>query len=467
MLDSIMCVALLCSSCSGTRHAPRSDDVVDTSPDAEIDPRLETLTADRWCSDFGDVGLDQMVGRAMSDNLELKAAWARLKRADAVADIASARLWPTLSANGTAEYARHGSADFSEFDEGDGSNTEPYWEVSAAASYEVDIWGRHRHRSTAASLEADAAEANARALAITLTSRVAEAWFDVIAQRDRVTLLEDQLEVSNDILELTRLRSRRGIASALDVAQQEQNLESIRGQLAEAESLLSVSRHRLSVLVGERPRRGAAVTQGILPIESSGVPADLLEQRPDLRAAHLMLEAADERTAAAVADRLPQLRLTGDLGFQAEEISKLFEQLFWTIGAAVTQPVFEGGRLHAEVERNEAIAEERLYVWANTLLVAMREVRDALAREKNQHERLESLERERTIASSALELARKRYRNGASDYLRVLTALETLQEIERTLLEARRQQLSHRIGLCRALGGTWVDSVEPSIVVED
>jgi outer membrane protein TolC len=230
------------------------------------------------------------------------------------------------------------------------------------------------------------------------------------------------------------------------------------------------------VLIGRPPSDEVSVDAQTLPVveplsnldeqdayeKDAGVPADLLQRRPDVRAAYLALKAADERTAAAVADRLPQLRLTASLGFHAEQIADLFEQLFWSVGAGVSQSLFEGGRLRAEVERSEAEAEEQLYIYADTLLVAMREVRDALALERNQRDRLASLKRELETARSVVEYARKRYRGGTLDYLRVLTGLQALQEVERELLEARRQQLSNRIGLCRALGGSWVESVKPS-----
>lgn len=463
--------------CSSTQYADEADEVVETPDDGEQNATIDGLGARAWCSDFGHAGLDETVQRAWSDNMQLKAAWARLRQAEAVARIESASLWPTAEAGAEVDVSNREFGGFNGAQgTGDGgTQTEASWELSATAAYEVDLWGRHRSRARAAALEADAVEADARSLAITLTSEVAEAWFDVIAQRERVELLEAQLEASRDIAEITRIRARRGLVGALDVAQQDRNVESIQGDLAAAKGLERTSRHRLAVLVGQAPGDHAREDQlvgdqtlpDVEPLEASEVPADLLQRRPDVRSAYLFLEAADERTAAAVADRLPRLRLTASLGFQAEQIASLFEQLFWSVGAGIAQPIFEGGRLRAEVERSEAVAQEQLFFYADALLVAMREVRDALALESTGSERIESLERELDIAQSVLELAQKRYRTGTVDYLRVLTGLQALQQVERTLLEARRQQISHRIELCRALGGSWVDSVQPSITSDD
>lgn len=475
-LLGLLCLLACAAGCSSTQYADEADEVVEAPDDGEQDATVEGLGAQAWCSDFGHAGLDEMVERAWSENMQLKAAWARLRQAEAVADIESSALWPTAEAGADVDVSNR---EFGGFDGVDGpvdggTQTEASWELSATAAYEVDLWGRNRHRASAARLEADAFEADARSLAITLTSEVAEAWFDVIAQRERVELLEAQLEASRDIAEITRIRARRGLVGALDVAQQDRNVESIQGELAAAKGLERTSRHRLAVLVGQAPGDarddqlvGDETLPDVEPLDDPGVPADLLQRRPDVRSAYLFLEAADERTAAAVADRLPRLRLTASLGFQAEQLTNLFEQLFWSVGAGLSQSLFEGGQLRAEVERSEAIAQEQLYFYADALLVAMREVRDALALESTGSERIESLERELDIAESVLELARKRYRTGTVDYLRVLTGLQALQEVERTLLEARRQQISHRIALCRALGGSWVDSVEPSIATED
>ncbi|MFW6057726.1 MAG: efflux transporter outer membrane subunit [Persicimonas sp.] len=467
----IWMAAIVLTSCSTQREAERADEVVDV-PEDYGDAQIEGIATEAWCSDFGQPGLDRLVERAWEGNLELKAAWARLDQAEAAADIAGASLWPTLNGNAGVSHSKQYLGDISNAAGGfvPDSQTQTSWKLSAAAAYEVDVWGKNRGRARAAELDARSVEASARSLAMTLTSQVAEAWFDVIAQRERLVLLEEQLELSEDFLELTQRRFDRGLVTALDITQQQQNLESLRAQISSARSQLQTSFHRLAVLIGEPPSGEVAVDAEDLPempaIPDPGVPADLIERRPDVRAAYLQLLAADERTAVAVADRLPSLQLSANLGLQAQELSNLLEQLFWSVSAGIAQPIFEGGRLRAEVRRSEAVAEEQLYNYAQTLLTGLREVRDALVLEDDQSERIESLERELDSARSSLEIAERRYRSGQLDYLRVLTALQSLQQVERTLLEARRQHLSYRISLCRALGGGWVDDVESSIEQE-
>ena len=464
-LAGLLFLLVVAAGCSSKKYAEKTDEVVQPPEDEGVD--LEGLGTESWCSDFGQSGLDRMVQRTWSKNMRLKAAWARLRQAEAVADIAGSELFPSVEASAGGNYS---SRQF-EGSSGAGRAGESFWDLSAAASYEIDVWGRHRNRKKAADIEAEAVESDARALAITLTSQVAEAWFDVVAQRERVALLEEQLDISRDLLEITRQRLRRGLVGPLDVAQQERNVESIRGDVSTARGLLATAQNRLAVLVGQPPAAqdfvGAETLPDVEPIAGAGVPANLLERRPDVLGAYLNLQAADKRTAAAVADRLPRLEVSASIGFQATQLANLFKQLFLSVGAGITQTLFEGGRLNAEIERNEAVAQEHLYQYAQTLLVAIREVQDALALERNQQDRIESLRRERGKAQQVVDIARKRYQTGAVDYLRVLTGLQELQQVERNLLEARRQQISHRIALCRALGGSWVDSVEPSITSDD
>ncbi|MFB6264338.1 MAG: TolC family protein, partial [Bradymonadaceae bacterium] len=339
------------------------------------------------------------------------------------------------------------------------------YEASLAASYEVDVWGRFRKRAKAAKLEARAVRADARALAMTMTSRVADAWFDAVAARRQLELIDRQIEASKELLELTKVRYRRGLAEELDVIQQEQNVESLRGERARAELSLETAEHRLAVLTGREPGEDVEIGPETLPdlpaLPEPGVPADLLTRRPDVRAALVRLKAADRRTAAAVADRLPRVKLSTSLLAQATQVGDLLDRLIWSATGTVSQSIFEGGRLKAAQRRTESEAERRLYAYGQTVLEALKDVRDALVGERRQKEVVASLEREQAKAKEALASARAQFREGAVDYFRVLEALQQLQSVQRELVRARRDQISYRTSLCRAIGGSWADSVDP------
>jgi NodT family efflux transporter outer membrane factor (OMF) lipoprotein len=336
--------------------------------------------------------------------------------------------------------------------------------ASIAAAYEVDLWKKVGNRAAGATVDSLAFRDDVETVAITLVSEVAEAWFDLVLQRAQKKLLTEQLEINETFLELINLRFKQGLASALDIYQQQQLLASRRAQLATIDAAISVLTNRLAVLAGQAPGEVKVAGGDALPslpaVPGVGLPADLLNRRPDVRAARRRVEAADHRVAAAVADRLPGLRLQGSLSLQNGDIAELIARPLYSILAAITAPLFDGGRRSAEVDRNRAVVEELLANYGQKLLVAMTEVENSLVQEKHQALRIWELEIEAEVAAKALVEARTRYQQGLSDFLPVLTALQGEQRTQLNLLQARRQLISFRIQLLRALGGTWTKELE-------
>jgi outer membrane protein TolC len=181
----------------------------------------------------------------------------------------------------------------------------------------------------------------------------------------------------------------------------------------------------------------------------------LLVQRPDLRGAQARVVAADHRLASAIADLLPAIRLSGSTGYQSPRFADLLESWAWNVAGSLSAPLFEGGRRWAEVQRSRAALTERLQSFASTLLVALREVEDALVQERKQKEYMNKLKSQLDIATANLREARGRYVNGLVEYLNVLTALSSYQNLEQQYLEAKRATFTYRVQLCRALGGSW------------
>lgn len=455
----LSCVAVLLGGCFGPRYAEKSDEVVDVPETYGDAPTVEGESLDRWCSDFGAERLETLVDRAFEENLDLRASWARLKRAAASARQAGAGRWPTLTAEGS--WNRRPQPSLPENIDIDRTTLQ----ASLAASYEADLWGKMANRHRAARLDRKAARAQVESMAISLTSQIAEAWLNLVHQRAKERLLEEQIEVSEQFLQSTATRLGHGQASALDVNQQRQQVETLRGQLATVRARIETARHQLAVLVGESPQNAVDGERDELPAlpdrPDAGVPADLLQRRPDVRAAMYQLKAADQRTAAAIKERFPSIRLSASLFYQAPTLDELFEDIFWQAMAAVSQPLLDGGRRAAQVDQAKASAEMRLYEYGSTVLTALREVQDAMILEKKQEEFVESLRAQKDSAEQVFQLARQRYGRGAADYLRVLTALQGLQNAQQNLLDARRQQFSYRLQLCRALGGSWTRKLDP------
>lgn len=453
----VVAVLVFVSSCSPMRpHRQRPTEGV--LPEVYSDAGSTQWEPNAWWMSFADGRLNELMDRAFAGNLSLKEAWARLRQAEAIAIQAGAELYPQLSIEGS--FTRNwtgtpGTAAGPTF--GGAATASNLYSLGAAASYEVDLWGRVRSLSEAGLLDAAAAGYQFDAMAMTVAAEVASRWLSIVEQRAQQKLLAAQLKTNETYLELVELRFRKSLVSALDVYQQRQVVDQSAGQIPLAQEREQLLRHQLAVLLGKAPAEDVGIARGELPrlaaLPETGVPADLLIQRPDVQATLKVLEAADYRVAVARADRLPALRLTGSGSYSDSEWEDVFDNWFATFAANLMQPLLDGRRLEAEVARTLAVAEERLAVYRQTVLTAIREVEDALVQERKHAEHIKILERQIDHARKALQQAGERYRKGIIDYLPVLTQLSTVQRLERDLLARRLEQLLARVNLYRALGG--------------
>jgi len=418
---------------------------------------------DRWWKVFADDGLNRMVSIALSDNATLQQAWARLEQAEALARQASSQKYPDVSVAAEASRSRTSVNIGGEFGERD--VTSDLYGISIGAGYEVDLWGKIRSLEGAAAAGARASREDLDTVAMTLAASVAGTWFTIAEQQEQVDLLRQQVAVGKTFLQLVEMRFALGQAAALDVYQQRQQLAATESQLPLAEARLALARNLMAALLGRAAGEGLPEVPGALPplppFPGAGVPADLLQSRPDIRAAFERIRSADYRLGAAVADRYPAVRLTLRTGYQWRELASVFDNWIYQLAAGLAAPVYDGKRRKEEVTRRQAVVAEMLEGYRRSILEALREVEDALAIEMRQGEYIEDVARQVTLAKATLERSRVRYGRGLSDYLPVTSALLALQRLERTELSARREALSNRIQLHRALGGTWTDDLVP------
>jgi NodT family efflux transporter outer membrane factor (OMF) lipoprotein len=416
--------------------------------------------SDRWWQDFGDPELNKLVSEALEGNLQVKAAWQRVKQARAVSKQLGAGKFPAVNVNGSVSKKNE------TLGPGGISFDFPTSPVSIEASYELDIFKKVGNAQAAAMTDAMAARDQVEGIAMTLVAQIAETWFSLSAQRASLLLLEKQIDTSSKFLELAEMRLGQGLGSGLDLLQQRQQLAAVEGQRPLLESSVGVLQNQLAILTGRAPGEFQVAVRSELPAlptrPSSGVPADLLLRRPDVRAARLQVEAADYRVAVAVANRLPSLRLGASYGpFQVQDLVFSTANI-WQIGANLLAPLFQGGRLKAEVTRNEAVVSEKSYNYGQAILQALVEVENAAIQESKQVEYVAELQEQLVIAQETLEEARQRYSAGIGNesFVQILAALSSSQQIEQSLLRAQKQALSHRIQFCRALGGSWTQELE-------
>jgi NodT family efflux transporter outer membrane factor (OMF) lipoprotein len=325
-------------------------------------------------------------------------------------------------------------------------------------SWEADLWDRLSSRNKAAFLEAQASQDDLEAIALILSAQVAEIYFQIIEQQLQLALLNRQIEIGEKFYALTKLRFANGAASIVDVYQQGQQLAATRTQLPIVRAKLYTLTNRLYVILGSAPQHKSLQITGSLPelppLPELGIPADLLTNRPDLRSLHKNLIAADYLVAEAEANRLPQIRLGGSGGFQGSEFTS--DGLFVSLFGGLVTPLIDWGERKAEVEKRQAVVNEELARYTQVFLVAIEEVENALWLEQQQNELIDAVNEQLKIAKANLSETRKRYMQGLSDYLPVLAALQSAQNLEREILLRQRQLILIRILLYRSLGGQYL-----------
>lgn len=405
----------------------------------------EVAAPQQWWVAFDDAALNRLVDRALGANLDLQAAYERLNQARAVRERQEAGLFPSLEARAGAQRR----------DDGD-SETELF-SAGLAAEYELDLWGRVRAQVEAEAFRVAAGAADYQAAALSLAAEVANTWFELLAQRSQKELARVQLDTNRKVLSLIRARFSVGQSSSADVLRQRQLVAASREQLLNVEARIRVLEHQLAVLLGEPPNSVALPGDGTLPalppLPDTGVPADLVRRRPDLRRAYYQLQAADAELAAAVADRFPRLTLSASLSNETTDSSDLFDDWLATLAGNLVMPLIDGGQRRAEARRVRSVREQRLYEYGQAALVAFQDVEDALIQERQQQRRIDSLREQLELADSAYRQLRIQYVNGAVGYLDVLNALKERQDLRRTLITARQELLAFRVALYRALAG--------------
>jgi NodT family efflux transporter outer membrane factor (OMF) lipoprotein len=411
--------------------------------------------APQWWLALGDEMLGGLIDEALESNLELRQLGARLGQASALLRQAGSRLLPALDA--AAEY----SASWLDEDDSRGGTEFGDHDDSASAglvlSWELDVWGRLRSAQEGARLDTEAALDDWYAGRLLLSAVVAETYFEAIEQRLQLRLVAEQIDTNTTLLELTRLRFGQAQASIVDVLQQQEQLASTQALVPLIEARLETLEYSLDVLLGRAPGgRERLETRELAappPLPALGVPADLLAQRPDVRAARSRLIAADYRVGEAIADRLPRLTVGGSL---AETGTPRLDTPVGTLFAQAIAPLFDGGLRRAEVELRRARLEELALAFSRTYLLAVQEVETAILQERKGAERVKLLDDELAIARQLLNETKIRYSQGLTDYLPVLAAVVRLQDLERALITSRRELLTLRVALHRALGGSTI-----------
>ncbi len=441
LLLSVLLVPVGCAS-----KGPLPSFTTDSLPPLSVSG--PTIAPDHWWISFNDGGLNREVNRAMGENFDLSVALQRLRAAQALTRRQASDLLPDLNGFFSNQNTM-----------GPGPNESRInWGLDA--SYQVDLWGQIRSRVDAERLRAEATHADYHAVALTLSAEIARTWFTLVEAYAQLELLDEQVETNEKGLKAVELRyGFIGEGGSPNVLRQRQLVQSTLEQIIVVKADVEVLEHRLAVLTGQPPQSATyspgSVFPKLPPLPYTGLPSELLNRRPDVRATYLALAAADRDLAAAVMDQYPRLDLSASLVNSAENPETLFRDWFFSIGGQLLGPILDGGQRRAEVERRRALVCQLFNAYRQSILIALQEVEDGLALERYQLERITKLETQVDLAARASEQLLQYFITGEASYLDVLSANQTQQRLQRSLVSARLELILIRIGLYLALAGDF------------
>jgi outer membrane protein, multidrug efflux system len=473
---SLVLAVLLAGCTVGPNYSRPSTPV----PPAYAEPHAATGVSDSelasWWSAFGDPKLDELVNRAVAQNLDVESAAARIREARAQERVAGAAALPQVSANGSvteqriSEHAipappgggQGGNAGFAlpgtEF---------TTWRVGFDASWEIDLFGKTRRSVEAAQARTGAAIWNLRDLQVTAAAEVASAYLRLRTLQQQVAVAETEVDRQQRALRLVSARVRGGLVTGQDLEQQKSELASAIAAIPPLKTEADVQIHKIGVLTGAPPETliadlspvGTGASFPSPPQVPAGLPSDLLRRRPDIRAAERNLAGATADIGVATADLYPRFSLSAAPALVSTALASLLQwgSRSFTAAAAVDWPIFNGGRTRATIDVTNARQEQALVAYRKTILTALQDVEDALSAVDNDQHQQAGLEQALGNARRAEDIARTRYRGGLVTFSDVLQAQARRISLENQVLETKGALARDTVALYKALGGGWPD----------
>lgn len=406
----------------------------------------------KWWETFNDEKLVSLIDRGMEFNLDLKQAVIRIRQARASRTIATSRFFPQIGSS--ASYQKSG---------GDSIDNTELYQAGLDASWEIDIFGGLRRGYEAADAEVIAQEENRNDVMVTLASEIAVNYLNLRGFQQELAITNLNLEAQKKSAELTNKLFTVGFKSGLDAvtasAQVSSTESAIPGLLANIEKTI----YQLSYLLGKQPEalKEELGVPGLIPTAPAnipvGIPSEILRRRPDIRRAEAQLQIATANVGVAVADLFPKFNLTGGLNFRGATGSSISsgDNGFWSFAPGVSLPIFNAGRLRANVKIQEAIQETALLEYEKTVLNALKEANGAIVDYHREQERWISLQNAVASNTKAVDISKKLYTAGQTDFLNVLTAQRSLYSTQSALVQSTRTIDTNLVAVYKALGGGW------------
>ena len=428
------------------------------------EPQAKAAANGPWWEQFEDPGLNDLIAAALKENKDLLIATARIEEFMGRSRVTRAANFPQAGAKASASRTQ-------------GSNRvnvpvplaydNPFKDylLLSNASWEIDLWGKIRRANEAARATLLSTQEGQRTVILSLVCTVANTYIGLRNLDRELEIAEETLKSRENTLNLFKLRFDQGVISELELRQAQLEYETAQATVPAIQKLIGRQENLLSVLLGRNPgpiARGKAVDRLALPPVPSGLPSDLLEQRPDIRQAEQNLIAANAQIGVAKAAWFPSISLTGAYGVESADLSDLFKGAAqtWSFGLPVTVPIFTAGAISGQVQAAEAVQQQALIQYRQVIQQAFREVNNALIDQSKTREQLQVQKQQVETATAYVRLARLKYDNGYASYLEVLDAERNMFSIQ--LAHARTQAALFQtlVDLYKAMGGGWVTKAQ-------
>jgi len=439
-------------------------------PDIDVPTkwRLGPTEADQisnivWWDQFEDPVLSTLVRTALANNKDLKIATANVDQAAAQLGIVRSAQFPEV--NGSASATREAVSQTTALGAPINKHIFNQYGVNLSASFELDIWGRLRRATESAQASLLASEQGKGTVVLTLVATVASGYIQLRAIDRQLEIAQYTSQSLGEAARLQRARFEEGAVPESDYQQAESQYREALARVPELERQIVQQENFISVLLGQNPgpiARGRTIDGLLFPAVPSGLPSSLLERRPDIRQAEENLIAANADIGVAKAAYYPDISLTAALGLQSEQLSDLFKgpSKAWSFGAGLLQPIFNAGRIDAQVARAEALQRQALYTYEKSIISAFQDVENALIDRTKFGQIREEQAKDVAALQRFRDLADLRYREGATIYLEVATAEQSLFNAELAYVATQSQLFQSYANLYKAMGGGWMEDAE-------
>lgn len=432
------------------------------------DQEAQSTANIQWWKQFNDPVLDDLIAESLANNKNIMIAAANVEQAASVLKVARSSLFPQFGYSGAGSKQRASESDGLRLPE----NPYTSYQTVASASWEIDLWGRIRRLSEASMANLLATEEARRGVILSLVSSVANTYIQLLGLDEQLSISKSSLATYAKSVQLFEKQFKYGQVSQMNVEQARTQYETAATAIPQIEQQIVQTENALSILLGRYPGhipRGKAIDKILFPDIPSGIPSDILTNRPDIRQAEQNLIAANAQIGAAKALYFPTISLTGDFGYASADLSDLFKSpsRVWNYTGSITGPIFTAGAISGQVKQAEAARMAALYSYELSIQSAFSDVENALAARKKIDAQVKAQERLVRAGKEYARLAQIQYNGGYAPYATVLQAQQQLFPAELNYAQFRASLLASYVNIYKAMGGGWIIEAEKMTLPPD